>query len=356
MNRWTLLAAFIGGLACVPVLWSRTEIGDASQPQLAVSSEGTVWLCYGRAGDVLIARSDDGGATFDAATKVATVPKLMLGMRRGPRLVAHGDRLTVTVIAHELLAFVSDDRGKTWSLPTAINEVGNSAREGLHDLASDRDGRVFVTWLDLRSGTTELWGAFSSDGGRSWTKNERIYRSADKTICECCHPSALYDAQGNLAVLWRNAVRGSRDMWMTLRAKGTESFSSPRKLGEGTWKLDACPMDGGELVAGVDEKGFGAVWQRAGEVFWSTGIGPEVSLGAGRQPVAAMVGSEPVFLWQRGNNLLLARGTERREPTVLEKNSRFPSIVLLPGGTRAVIAYERPASKGNAASIVVQPL
>ena len=49
-------------------------------------------------------------------------------MRRGPRIVAHGDRVTVTLIAHELLAFISTDGGRSWSGPVVINETATSAR------------------------------------------------------------------------------------------------------------------------------------------------------------------------------------------------------------------------------------
>lgn len=177
---------------------AKTEIPNAAQPQLTVGSDGRVWLVYGQAGDapaqvahgdgqehkghqpqgrvgdVFVAFSDDGGATFAPATKVTGLPKLMLGMRRGPRIAAHGERLTVTMIGDELYSFSSSDGGKTWSQAVTINEVPASAREGLHDLAGAPNGDVFVTWLDLRNGKMELWGATSKDGGRTWGKNEQV--------------------------------------------------------------------------------------------------------------------------------------------------------------------------------------
>src|SRR5688572_23251719 len=149
---------------------SRVEVPDAAQPQLAADSQGGVWLVYGRSatvpvaskkdeaasahkhggnhqagghvhggprpdGEIFVARSPDGGATFAPATKVAIVPTLMLGNRRGPRIAVNGDRITITVIGNELLAFNSTDGGESWSEPVTINEVPTRAREGLHDLA-----------------------------------------------------------------------------------------------------------------------------------------------------------------------------------------------------------------------------
>src|SRR5690606_22585764 len=101
-----------------------------------------------------------------------------------------------------------------------------------------------------------------------WSEDQPIYRSPDRSICECCHPTALFDSAGNLAVMWRNSIEGSRDMWLAARPAGATQFSAARKIGEGTWKLDGCPMDGGHIVA-LGDGNFGAVWQREGDVLMS---------------------------------------------------------------------------------------
>lgn len=332
----------------------RTEIPHAAQPQLCAASDGRVWLAYGQGDAVFVARSDDGGATFGAANKVAAPAKLALGMRRGPRIAAHGDRVTVTVSGEELVAFSSMDGGKTWSQAVTINEVPASAREGLHDLGCASDGGLFVTWLDMRNGAMELWGAASSDGGRSWSKNEQVYRSSDKSICECCHPTALFDAEGNLAVMWRNAVDGSRDMWMTTRAKGAAQFTPARKLGDGTWKLNACPMDGGKIIA-LGAGKFASVWQRAGEVFFTPANGPEVLLGKGKQPVAVANGASPLILWQEGNDLVLTRAPGAPASKVAS-DSRFAVVVTLPGQRGTVLAYEQGPAKEKQPGVVIERL
>lgn len=308
-----------------------------------------------RSGDVFVAQSRDGGATFGPAVKVAHVPDLMLGMRRGPRISAYGDRVSVTVIAHELLAYTSTDGGKSWSAAVTVNDVPTSAREGLHDLAGAPNGNLFVTWLDLRNGKMELWSATSSDGGRAWAKNEQVYRSPDQSICECCHPTALFDAAGNLAVMWRNSVAGARDLWLATRASGAKVFSPARKLGHGTWTLKACPMDGGRIFA-LGGGNFGAVWQRAGEVFLTRGDGPEVSVGQGKQPVAIKAGAaEPVIVWQQGLELVSTRGAGNSGKTKHAADARFPSLVALPNGQGLLLAYEHGPAKG-ATSVVVERL
>jgi hypothetical protein len=381
------LACFSAGGAFAQQSNARVEIPNAAQPQLTVGTDGRVWLVYGQAGeaapaaapadhahashgdgqkkkghqppsrpgDVFIARSDDGGTTFSPAVKVAALPKLMLGMRRGPRVAAHGNRLAVTAIAEELISFTSTDGGKTWSKAVTINEVPSSAREGLHDLAGGPNGELFITWLDLRNGKMELWGASSKDGGRTWAKNELVYKSPDKSICECCHPGALFDADGNLAIMWRNSLEGSRDMWMTTRAKGASTFSVARKIGEGTWKLNACPMDGGQMLA-IGSGQFGAVFQRNGEVFIARGEGTEMNLGKGKQPVAVHTGRAPLLVvWQQGADLVTLQSLHGSEPVKHATDARFPSMVGLPDGRGILLAYERGPARG-ATSVAVERL
>lgn len=348
--RATALVAEPAGTASRPF-----EISNAAQPQLAVAADGRVWLVYGQGKDIFTAHSDDGGKTFSEATKVATAPNLRLGMRRGPRIAARGDVVIVTAAADELVAYRSSDAGRTWSGPVPINDAPKSASEGLHDLALAPNGELFVTWLDLRNGAMELWGATSSDGGKTWTKNEQIYRSPDKSICTCCHPSALFDRDGNLAVMWRNAIAGCRDLWMTTRPAGAQAFGPPQKLGQGTWKLDACPMDGGKIIALGGGK-FGAVWQRDGAVFYAPLGGQEVRLGAGKQPVAIERNTGPLFFWQQGSDLVTASQINASAPTKFATDARFPSLALLPDGRGAVLAYERFSTSGKPTDVVVERL
>lgn len=373
---WPLSFAFLAGLFVANVS-AETKIPGAAQPQLAVAADGRLWLAYGRLapatnipapdqadgsghgghgqaaprpdGEIFVARSDDGGATFAPGVKAAQVPRLMLGMRRGPRIAVHGDTLTLTAVGPELVAFRSNDAGRTWTGPVTINDVPTSAREGLHDLTAAPDGRLFVTWLDLRNGKMELWGAESRDGGRTWSGNEQVYRSPDKSICECCHPSAIYDADGNLAVMWRNSIDGCRDLWMATRARGAQAFATARKLGEGTWKLNACPMDGGRIAA-LGGGRFGAVFQRAGDVFLVTEDGPEKSLGKGKQPVVAMQGKAPLVFWQDGADLVSLNGKKQAN------DARFPAIVSLPGQRGTVLAYEQGPAKEKQPGIVIERL
>ena len=128
-------------------------------------------------------------------------------------------------------------------------------------------------------------------------------------------------------------------MWLTTRVKDTANFTSARKIGEGTWKINGCPHDGGTLAALGGGK-FGAVWQRSGEVFLTRAEGPEVALGKGRQPTVAVSDKGPVVIWNDGTHLISTGESMNAQPTKKVSDGRFPSLAALPGGKGVVIAYE----------------
>jgi hypothetical protein len=334
------LSVLLAAVAAIAGPAAAAEFPQAAQPQLAATADGRVWLVFGRGQEIWVARSDDGGAHFAGSVRVAALPSLMLGRRRGPRIVAHGNTVTVTAMAGEFLSFHSQDAGETWSEPARINDVARSAREGLNGLAVAPDGRVYAAWLDLRGERTQLFGAESADGGLTWSPNRLIYRApAGGNVCECCHPSAGYDDAGNLCVMWRNGLDGTRDMWRAHRAAGSPDFGPAAKIGQGTWVLKACPMDGGGLFP--DRDGFATVWQRAGAIFFARHDGPETRLADGVQPVAAATPVRSIAIWQQGADLWTTSLAAAPAPYLLAARARFPALIALPHSDQLVLAYER---------------
>jgi hypothetical protein len=262
-----------------------------TQPQLAASGD-QVYLAVGAGNTISVARSDDGGATFAAPVALPAAGVLSLGRHRGPRIAATARAVVVTAVAGakgggadgDLLAWRSTDRGRTWSAPVTINRVRGAAREGLHGFAADPSGLLVLAWLDLRDQGTRLYAALSRDDGATWSPDRLVYASPSGTICQCCHPSVAIGPGGRIVVMFRNSLDGRRDLYVTESRDG-ETFAPPVKQGVGSWRLDACPMDGGAIVAAAD--GVTSIWRREGDVFLVSGRGPESRLGAGHDPTAA---------------------------------------------------------------------
>ncbi len=315
------------------------------QPQLAVNGN-RVMLCYGAGNRIYFADSIDQGKSWSRPVLVSTEEKLMLGMRRGPRIAATSKAIVISAIvtdkrhgaAGDLVAWRSTDGGKTWSSGRRVNDVPSSAREGLQGMAAGENNLVFVAWLDDRSGSKQVYGSVSRDGGASWSPNRLVYKAPSGPVCECCHPSAAIDAQGRIYVMFRNLLEGHRDMYLVRSEDGGRSFGSAVKQGSGTWKLNACPMDGGSLR--IDNQGRPiTVWRREEEVYLSEDSGPEHHLGHGKQPVLAVTGRGVYTAWTDGMALQVVAPGEKIARTVAPK-AAYPSMVALPNG-RVLLAWEQ---------------
>ena len=306
------LLAPLSCLRAAPVEIIPPELHGAVQPQIAVSPNGHVHVTFGKDNAVYYTGSVD-GRTFSAPVKVAELDKLALRKRRGPRIAATNEVVLVTAISHadgNLHSWTSTNEGRTWKESAPLNTVPTSAREGLHATVGDGKGLVGAVWLDDRNQTKELWGRFSHDGGRTWDAGASIYKSPDGHICECCHPSLAIAPNGEISAMWRNWLGGSRDLYRIVSHDGGATFAGAEKLGSGTWKFNACPMDGGSFAYSPDARWL-AVWRREGTVFASTKDAPEESLAKeSSQPVAAFAGSAPIVLWESQRKLMLRRGTD----------------------------------------------
>jgi BNR repeat protein len=237
----------------------------------------------------------------------------------------------------DLLAWRSTDGGKSWSAPVRVNDVMGSAREGLHAMASGGKDTLFAAWLDLRANGTRVYGASSTDGGATWSANRMVYESPSGMVCQCCHPSVTVDGSGNVFVMFRNSLEGSRDLYLTRSADGGKTFDPARKLGRGTWRLEACPMDGGALTLDQDGR-VATVWRREGTLFVSDAEGPEKPLGSGRNPAAATTTRGTYGAWTEGKVVWLRRPTAT-QPEVIAEDGGFPSLATLADGS-VVVAWE----------------
>jgi hypothetical protein len=349
-NVFLLLALAFGSTITVPptVRFTPADVNTFfKQPQLAASGQ-TVAVAYGAGNELFVRVSRDGANTFERPVKIGAAKFLALGNHRGPRIAITPKALVVSAVVGtargqdgDVVAWRSLDGGKTWSPGVRVNSVAASAREGLHGMASGPNGQLFLNWLDLRTKGMKLYGATSNDGGATWSTNFLIYESPDGHICECCHPTALIGKNGELYAMWRNWLNGARDMHVAESADGGKSFKIS-KLGQGTWPLNACPMDGGGLA--TDATGHvHSAWRRSDTVYYAQAGKPEVEIGKGKNPAFAMSNDIHWIAWNDGHAIKLA--TTGKPARVLASHGAFP---VLAGNGPVYAAWE----ENN--SIVVQ--
>ena len=325
----------------------------ADQPQMTYAKDGTLLLTFGANDTVYFTSSKDGGRTFTEAVEVGSNGKLSLGRRRGPRIGSSKKDIAITAVFGEqgrgkdgdLVAWRSKDGGKTWSGPNRVSDEPGAAREGLHDMNGDLDGILVAAWLDLRGKFTEIVSAYSTDGGKSWSKNILVYRSPDGSVCECCHPSVAFGPFGEIGIMFRNSLRGNRDMYLAMSPDGGRSFGRSVKFGTRSWQIAACPMDGGALS--FDGSGDAqAVWRSESQLYFSKGRNG-VQLAQGRNPWIATTPQGMVTVWETslGGSIYMQNGNSITSRKRLTEQGSDPVVVSGPKGT--VAAWRESGRNGG---------
>ena len=251
-----------------------------------------------------------------------------LGMARGPQLASSANYSVVTAMGQsgDIHFFILNHQKGQWQEKGSVNDIKGSAPEGLMNIACDNRDNFYAAWLDIRlNKRNNIFFSSLSAGHTQWLKNKLVYQSPDEHVCECCRPSIAVKGS-NIAIMFRNWVNGSRDLYLATSADKGERFSVAAKLGTGTWKLNACPMDGGGLNFNADNS-INTTWQRQGMVYYCKPGGNEKELGKGRDcSISTNAGQTIVAMGNAGE--LKYKNIQTDRETIVGKGSYLKTYIL----------------------------
>ena len=236
------------------------SVPDRGQPAVAkADADGTIHLLYNSADGPQYVKSTDSGRTFGAAIPVVDQGSRKPGLEfhgwdmavgKGGRIyVAMGTNAWKLKLPQSEWAFFYarlEPQAKAFS---PVRNLNGKPSEGF-SLAADDKGRVTACWL-----SGKLYAALSRDDGKTFADAVEIDAGYDP--CDCCTTSAVYGADGKLALLYREETNNERDMYLVLWDQDRGEVSRTR-VGETLWKINACPMS--YYAVGRDQRGFVAVW------------------------------------------------------------------------------------------------
>jgi hypothetical protein len=150
--------------------------------------------------------------------------------------------------ASDLVLAKSQDGGETFESPVVVNDDQLPINHSFEHLLARPNGQVYIAWLDHRgkdrSGAGTLFAA-SEDHGKTIGGN----RTIDGMACPCCRPTAALDPDGSLWVAWRKTFDGNvRDVVLAKSADQGRTFSPPRLVHRDGWVFPACPHRGPSLA------------------------------------------------------------------------------------------------------------
>lgn len=297
---------FLFCLFISPLAWAQQSIFSTTglQPDFCLEKSGKIEMVFGQKNKIYYSFSSDQGQHFSEPTLVDSLVGLHLGASRGPRIASSKSTTIITAIdkSGNIYAFSKSKNGK-WS-KNQVNDMPEIAKEGFNAIAADQNNQFTVIWLDLRGNKkNKLMSSTSLDGGKTWQKNQLVYISPESSICECCQPNIILQ-DNHMAIMFRNWLKGSRDMYVIESSNGGKTFGQAQKLGLGTWLLNACPMDGGNLSFAPNGE-IATVWRRAENLYTSGIQGEEKLLGPGKNASTTTLSSGQWIVWSHMGQIWL---------------------------------------------------
>lgn len=298
------------------------------QPDFYVHENGQIDLVFGLKNTIFYAKSVDKGLHFSEPQIVDSLAGLHLGMSRGPRIASSKTSILITAIDKKgnVHAYRKEKQANDWK-HQIINDIPEMAKEGFNAIASNSNGKFMVIWLDLRGNKkNKLMSTLSKNDGESWGANKLIYASPDSSICECCQPNIIFN-QNRISIMFRNWIQGSRDMYTIHSFDEGQTFKTIEKQGEGTWKLNACPMDGGSLAFTKDHKVI-SVWRREGNLFVSKeGNAQEIKIAEGRN-ASISAGQQALSIAWHQQGKIYVKSSQNSEAQLVGEG-RYPILKSL---------------------------
>jgi hypothetical protein len=248
-------------------------------PEGVLGPRGRLHLVYGRDDNAYYLRTDDAGRALAEPVRLNDRPgTVSLGGEHGPK-IAYGRDGTVHVVwlsgdsaSSGVWYARSTDGGRTFERERNIADTRAACDSAT--VAADREGRVWVFWLDRRLGAgagvkmaAPILMARSVDDGRTFTPNERVRHDHPGLACSCCRLEARLSRDGALYLSFRSAYRNIRDAYLLKGLKTENDFRAVR-ISEDNWLLADCPGSGVRL--NLDDEGrVLASWMSRGRVYWA---------------------------------------------------------------------------------------
>jgi hypothetical protein len=240
----------------------RSALGTSA----AIDPAGHLWVAYaqpaGKNGQVVLQRSDDGGATWQSPVSVNEVvePVAAEGENRPKLAFGPGGEIYVTWTSPTSEKFTGDirftrslDGGKTWAAPTVVHHDRQLITHRFESLLVDPKGRLWAAWVDKRGGGAAIYYSHSDDRGATWSADTKLADSS----CECCRIALATDSQGRVAAMWRHVFEPNE------RDHAFAFLGAPKTTVERAtvdrWRVDACPHHGPSLAFGPEGTRH-AVW------------------------------------------------------------------------------------------------
>jgi hypothetical protein len=264
---WDLIPGYLGG----PIS-ELTGFDLAGDPVVCFDSDGNVFISglmakrdrnplnplgfgfnLGRADGIFVAKSTNGGETFDQISVIVTAMQAMVSFHDKEWMAVdmNNGNVYVVWVVFTVLSFAnvlfsrSTDNGNSFSTPTVISDypAGEFSSQG-STIQVDPDGTVHILWIDFN--LEQVRYTYSIDEGISFSQPESIsevqeipryiegngYRTP--TLLMSAVDLSDTNTSGSLYVTWNDYREGDADILLIYSRDAGETWSEPIRVNNDT--------------------------------------------------------------------------------------------------------------------------
>lgn len=244
--------------------WQATLARPSLATTTALDDKGRLWRILAREQQILVSHSDDGGKTFSAPVAVNSTPEHIAGdgenrpkiqIRNGIIHVSWTQALDKPMTGHIRFSRSLDD-GKTFSPPITVNDDPQIISHRFEAMGVNQRGKIYLAWLDKR----DLSAATSK--GEAFTGASVYYAVSDDG-------GASFTPNRQVAAHSCECCRVAMAMdtdgvpvifWRHIYGKNTRDFALarldaepvPLRATHDNWQVDGCPHHGGAISISPD--------------------------------------------------------------------------------------------------------
>ncbi len=286
-------------------VWVLPAAAGSSAPDLSVAPDGRLLLSWinrteGRRNALQFGSYTNKGGWQSQPRTVAVGNSLMVNWADTPHMRGTPDGAlwmqwlqndATGPAAYDTVLARSRDGGITWNQITRVNNDGKAAEHGFAAMWAEGEDAVGVAWLDGRDKAPGHGDEHQVAGAmqlRQLDFDLDLQRGTDTvldaSVCDCCQTDTAMTTKGPLVVYRDRSDDDIRDIAVVRRTAGT--WGAPVSVHADGWKIAGCPVNGPAIAA----KGNDAV------VGWYSEAGDKPALRLARTTDAGDTFAAPVLV------------------------------------------------------------
>jgi len=232
-----------------------TELSDNQKfPEIAVD-ENYIHLAWvtisGNNKDIMYSRSDNLGESFSEPSQINLINNNIVAYSQsGPKIKTYNNKVYITYMDDRsgytsVYLNISEDYGETWQEEILISDT--SYLNGYQDFEVDVFGNLHLIYYNYAANNhlEDVRYRFSYGNDINFYNSTQV-GIVDESMepCDCCQPDLEIDDNGDVYIAYRNNILNNRDTFLAIKRYNQDAFSEYYQVSNFNDYITFCPSSG----------------------------------------------------------------------------------------------------------------